>query len=319
MNAPVDLAIPILLFGGGIALLVFSVEALVESLAKAAVLSGVSPFLLAVLFVGLDFENWAFGLAAALDGLPGIALGSAFGSALFLTGIALPAAGLLFPFETRVPREYALMTAAAPLVLLPFLWDGVVTRAEGIVLLLLLGGALLRLGHRERRRRPTVRDPEVEEVAREAARAGRGRRYHLGLSALLVVGVIAGSELAVRGAAGLVAGLGLDETAFGMTVVGMAMSLEEVLLVVEPVRKGRVSIAAGNVVGSLVFFCTGNVGLLALPGALPLAPSVLRLYWPLLAGSALLVAAFLWRGRVGRPQAVLLLAAYAAYWLLAWG
>lgn len=311
-------AVPILLFGGGVGLLIFCVERLVESLARAAVLSGVSAFLLAVLFVGLDFENWAFGIAAVLGGLPGIAIGSAFGSALFLTGIAIPAAGLLVPFEVRIPRDYVLLTAGAPLVLFPSLLGGSVTRLEGALLLLFLAAALLHLYRRERDGRPTLRDPEAEEAAREARRGGRGRWFYLGLSALLVAGVVVGSELAVRGARGVVTGLALDETAFGMTAVGLVMSLEEVLLVVEPVRKGRVPIAAGNIVGSLVFFCTGNVGLLALPGALPLEPATLRLYWPLLAGSVLLVAAFLWRGRVKRPEAAVLLAAYAVFWWLAW-
>lgn len=313
-----EVALPALLFAAGIGLLVFSVERLVESLARAAVLSGVSAFLLAVLFVGLDFENWAFGIAAVVDELPGIALGSAVGSALFLTGIAIPAAGFLRPFEPRVPADYALLTAVAPLLLLPTLADGVVTRPEGTLLLLCLGAGLFHLVRRERSGGATLRDPEAEEAAREAREAGRGRWFYLGLSALLVVGVVAGSELAVRGARGLVGGLGLDETAFGMTVVGLAMSLEEVLLVLEPVRKGRVSIAAGNVVGSLLFFCTGNVGLLALPGPLAVDPAALRLYWPLLAVSVFLVALFLWRGRVKRLEATLLLAVYGAFWLLAW-
>lgn len=317
MSLP-DVLLPTLLFATGVGILIFSVERLVESLAKAAVLSGISAFLLAVLFVGLDFENWAFGIAAVLGGLPGIAIGSAFGSALFLTGIAIPVAGLLVPFEVRVPRDYVLLTVGAPLILFPFLLGGSVTRLEGALLLLLLAAALLHLYRRERAGRVTLRDAEAEEAAREARREGRGRWFYLGLSALLVAGLVVGSELAVRGARGLVTSLELDETAFGMTAVGLVMSLEEVLLVVEPVRRGRVPIAAGNVVGSLVFFCTGNVGLLALPAALPVEPATVRLYWPLLAGSVLLVGLFLWRGRVKRPEAAILLAAYAAFWFLAW-
>lgn len=318
MSGWTEVAVPAVLFAAGIGLLVFSVERLVESLAKAAVLSGVSAFLLAVLFVGLDFENWAFGIAAAVGELPGIAIGSAIGSALFLTGVAVPAAGFLHPSELGVPRDYALLTAAAPLVLLPALLGGAVSRLEGGLLLLVLAAALLYLYRRERAGRTALRDPEAEEAAREARRTGHGRWYYLGLSALLVAGVVLGSELAVRGARGLVGGLGLDETAFGMTVVGLAMSLEEVLLVVEPVRKGRPSIAAGNVVGSLIFFCTGNVGLLALPGPLGLDPAAVRLYWPLLALSVWMVALFLWRGRVGRVEATLLLAVYGGFWVLAW-
>jgi len=105
----------------------------------------------------------------------------------------------------------------------------------------------------------TKRPKTLEEVDTE----GRGSLYYLGLSALFVVGIVVGSELAVRGARGIVTAFGLNQTVFGMTVVGAAMSLEEVTLVVAPIREGRPSIAVGNIVGSLIFFATGNVGLLA--------------------------------------------------------
>ncbi|MFQ5678967.1 MAG: sodium:calcium antiporter [Gemmatimonadota bacterium] len=318
MTPGISVALPALLFLTGVLLLVFCVERLVESLAKAAVAAGISAFFLAVVFTGLDFENWAFGIASALGDLPGIAIGSAFGSALFLAGVAVPAAGFLVPFEVRVPRDYLVLTAAAPLILAPFLLDGAVSRPEGGALCLILGGALAYLYRREKRGEALLRDAEVEEAEEEVLSGDRPAWYYLGISALLVLGMIVGSELAVRGARGVVAGFGLDETAFGMTFVGLVMSLEEVLLVVEPVRRGRVPIAAGNLVGSLLFFSTGNVGLIAATRRLPLDPGVLHLYWPFLFGSTALVTLFLWRGRVKRPEAVLLGLVYLAYWALAY-
>ncbi|KXA98137.1 hypothetical protein AKJ39_02440 [candidate division MSBL1 archaeon SCGC-AAA259J03] len=60
--------------------------------------------------------------------------------------------------------------------------------------------------------------------------------------------------MAVRGAGRIVSFFGFNETVFGMTFVGAVMSLEELLLVVEPVRRGRESIAVGNIIGSLIFF-----------------------------------------------------------------
>jgi hypothetical protein len=58
----------------------------------------------------------------------------------------------------------------------------------------------------------------------------------------------------------------LDQTVFGMTFVGVAMALEEVTLVVTPVREERRSIAVGN------------IGLLAVTRSFTLDASVLTFY-----------------------------------------
>jgi len=52
-----ELIIPILMFLGGIALLIYSVEKFIENLTKSALVLGVSTFILAVIFAGMDFEN----------------------------------------------------------------------------------------------------------------------------------------------------------------------------------------------------------------------------------------------------------------------
>lgn len=318
MDALLSHLIPAAFFVGGIGILVFCVERLVGNLAKAGIATGISAFFLTVVLVGMDFENWAFGISAQLDHLPGVALGSAVGSALFLVGVAVPAAGLFVPFEVEVPRDYLLLTLAGPFVLLPFLLDGSVGRIEGAVLFAFLAAALAYFYVRERSGRAMLRDHEAEEAARAVEDEARSGAFYLGLSVALLAGVVAGSELAVWGARGLVGGFGLDETAFGMTVVGLVMSLEEVLLVVEPVRKGRTSIAVGNVLGSLLFFATGNVGVIALTRPLPVEPRVLTLYWPFLAATTLVVVGLLWRGRIGRWAGAALGVAYVAYWGLAY-
>lgn len=52
-----ELIIPILMFLGGIALLIYSVEKFIENLTKSALVLGVSTFILAVIFAGMDFEG----------------------------------------------------------------------------------------------------------------------------------------------------------------------------------------------------------------------------------------------------------------------
>ena len=309
---------PILAVGAfvvGVVLIVYSVEELVENITKSAVLTGLSPFVLAILFAGMDFENWVFGVAAMLGDLPGIAIGSALGSGLFLVGVAVAIGGFLTPFETTVDRDYLLLLLASPLVLLAFIFDGRLSRFDGVALLVIFALILGYIYREERAGRETFRDEETQEAVEAVESSGHGGWYYLGLSALFVVGIVLGSELAVRGARGVVTAFSLDGTVFGMTFVGTAMSLEEVSLVVVPVREGKPSIAIGNVVGSLLFFSTGNVGLLAVTRPFTLSPSVLTFYWPAFFVATVVTGLFLYRGRIERPEAVVLGLIYLGWWV----
>lgn len=303
------------MFVVGVALIVYSVEELVEHIAKAAVVTGISTFMLAILFAGMDFENWAFGVASMVGDLPGVAIGSALGSGLFLVGVAVAVGGFTTPFEAEIDGDYLWILLASPLVLLAFLLDGTLTRVDGALLLVAFGLALAYIYRAEAAGRETFRDEETEGVRNEVEEEGRGKWYYLGLSVLFVVGMVVGSELAVRGARGIVASLGLNQTVFGMTVVGLAMSLEEVTLVVAPVREGRPSIAVGNIVGSLIFFATGNVALLALTRGFTLDAAVLSFYWPAFFLATLVTGLFLYRGRIKRAEAGVLGLLYVAFWV----
>lgn len=308
----------VLMFLVGAGILIYSVEELIENISKAAITTGVSSFILAVIFAGMDFENWAFGIASILRELPGIAIGSAFGSAVFLVGVAVAIGGFLTPFERKADWDYLLLMLISPLLVLPFLLGGSLSRMEGIILLIIFGGMIYYLYREERKGRETFRDEEVEEAIEEVEEEKHGKWYYLGLSVLFVVGIVVGSELAVRGARDIVTFFGFNETVFGMTFVGVVMALEEVLLVVEPVRKERESIAVGNIIGSLIFFSTGNIGLIALTRGFSIDPSVLSFYWPFLFISTALIAAFLYRGRIKRSEAFILGTLYVLYWILSY-
>lgn len=307
-----------LLFIAGVVILVYSVEELIENITKTAILTGVSAFLLAVFFTGMDFENWAFGVAAIVGDLSGVAIGSAFGSALFLVGVSVALAGVLVPFEPAIPADYLSLMVVSPLVALPFLLDGVLSRFDGVILLVVFAGILGYFYWQESHGRETFRDEEAEE-AREALEDGdHGQWYYVGLVVLFTVGLVIGSELAVEGVQGIVSDFGLNGTVFGMTVAGLVMSLEEILLVVEPIRDDRSSIADGNIVGSLIFFTTGNIGLLAVVRSFSLQQSVLTFYWPAVFVVTLLTAVFLYRGRIKRPEGVLFGILYVGFWVVSY-
>lgn len=124
----------------------------------------------------------------------------------------------------------------------------------------------------------------------------------------------AGSELAVSGARELLTAFDVTGLAFGATVMSFVASLEELFLTLEPVRQGRAHLGVGNVVGSVLFFVTANVGVVAFVGPIDTSGTVLVVHWSFFLAALGVVAALFYRGRVGRAGGALLLGLYLAYW-----
>jgi len=98
-----------------------------------------------------------------------------------------------------------------------------------------------------------------------------------------------------------------------MTVLALAISLEEVARTVPAARAGRADVVYGNVAGSILAFFLFNAGVIALVSPLEVGTSTLRFYLPAAAGVVVLVSAFLLARRLPRWAGALLVGAYLAF------
>jgi len=297
----VRLALGVVAFGGGIWLLVESVEGLIRSLRAWALAAGVSGVLMGALVLGFDVESTAAGVAASLDGLPGTALGASVGAAIFLMTAGLGIAALIAPFRMRPPGVLLGAGAVATALAIAFAGDGRLSRGDGGLLL----AAFV----------PLVavvwwRSPRAEPAAGE--RPPRPRHVVLKVAGGLA-GLLAGAELLVFGTERIVDGLGLSETVFGLLVVAAAVSFEEVVLEALPAFRGFPELSVGNALGTLVFLVTGSLGVIALAAPIAVPESVTAYHLPALGGTVALALMLLARGRMGRAEGALLVAAYVAY------
>lgn len=339
--------VAVALFLGGLAVVLVSVETFIEASAETALEFGVSAFFLTAVLAGADVENAIIGLAAVYQGLPGLAIGTVFGEALFILTVAVGLAGLLTPFETRVPHSYLLLIVGSPVLFIVLAFDGMLSFFDGVILTLAFVPALGAVYALERNRETRyLAAEEVEEALEnedsdtsadgndpnpltdgdgiggfpvdtslgERFEERYGRYYTLAVLVLATIGMTVGSQVAVTGAEELLTAFGIAGVAFGATVVGFISSLEELFLTVEPVREGRPDIGVGNVVGSMLFFVTANAGVIALVRPIPTGGAVLSIHFPFFIAALLLVAAIFWRGRVGRADGVVLVGLYVAYW-----
>ena len=302
-----SLILGIAAFAGGTWLLVESVEGLVRTVrawAAAAALSGV---VLSALVLGFDVESTAAGVAAALDGLPGTALGTSVGAGILLMTLGLGLAGLVAPFTVRPPAAMLASAAAAVAGVAALSLDGELTRVDGAVLLALFPVLLLVV----LRARSSGVPPD-----RPAGAVPRPARLALRV-ALAVAGVVAGAELLVLGTERIVDVLDLSETTFGLLVVAAAVSLEELVIEMLPAYRGFPELSVGNALGTLVFLLTGSLGIIVLVRPLDVPEAVQHVHVPALAAATALAVALLARGRIGRAEGAVLTAAYGAYVALA--
>lgn len=288
-------------FAGGLWLLVESVEGLIKSLRAWALAAGMSGMAVGALVLGFDIESTAAGVAATLDDLPGTALGASVGAAIFLVTVGLGVAALIAPFAVRPPTLMLAAGGTATALSIGLAADGRLTRLDGAVLLAAFVPLVvaLVLG------RPLI-EPE------DGPRPERPKLLALKVLGGLA-GLVAGAELLVFGTGRVVSELGLSETVFGLLVIAAAVSFEEIVLEALPAFRGFPELSVGNALGTLVFLLSGSLGVIVLARPIDVPASVTGYHLPALGFTVLLAGAMLARGRLGRVEGAVLIAAYAAY------
>ncbi|MBL8950093.1 MAG: calcium/sodium antiporter [Myxococcaceae bacterium] len=262
------MALDLARLAAGIALLYFGAEWLVRGASGIAKALGVRPLVigLTVVAYGTSMPELVVSTLAALDGKSDITLGNVVGSNVANLGFILGLTAIIKPPEVDgalIRRELPVMVGAAMLVPL-LLWDGVVTRIEGALLLLGAFGFTVLLV------RTAKQLPETSRLGDQAEAEPEGPEPRSKLWVLAIAGLaalVAGGKVFVDGAVSIALSLGMSERLVGLTIVAVGTSLPELAASVVAALRGQSSLAIGNVVGSNIF----NV-LLILGGASVVSP-----------------------------------------------
>jgi cation:H+ antiporter len=336
----------VFIFISGAALLIYSAERLIVHLVGAARGLGISMFLLAIVFTGIEFDDLVLGVALNLEGLSDVALGTVVGTTIAMSGVVLALAAIIAPSRADIPRDYIVLFAAAPLVMVLFALTAPLTAVDGAVLLALFVLVVAYIATREIRRAvPVYRHAEIHEemeketvgktpttgnrvdsesaatVATETPSATRTRRLPgwtgLGLAVLALAGLVIGAATMGIGTEEILETYSIEATLFGATIATAVLTLEDVFLTVEPARKGVPQIGIGNVIGSVIFSVTGKLGIILLAGgSIAVGSDVLTWHLPVLVVMTALAAYFLYTGRLRRWHGFLLLGLYVVYWVI---
>lgn len=324
----------IFVFISGAALLVYSAEKLIGYLVESASGLGVSAFVLAIIFTGIEFDDIALGVALGLEGLSGVALGIVFGTALSLSGVTLALACIFTPTKVDIPNDYIVLFAVSPLVILPFVFffqGGTLTTIGSVILIALFVLFIIYVAFRERTTgQPVIRNPEVREImdggvepsaaadmpfAKERNLSGIAG---ISLAILALIGLVIGAATTGMGAEGIIGAYGIEGTIFGATLATAVLTIEDIVLTVEPIRKGAPEIGVGNVIGSVIFSVTGKLGVIGLAGSIAISGTALTWHFPALLVLTVLAAYFIYTERLRLWQGCVLLILYIAYWVVSY-
>lgn len=121
-----------------------------------------------------------------------------------------------------------------------------------------------------------------------------------------LAGLVAGSEILVRGASGLALRLGLSPLVIGLTVVSFGTSAPEVAVSVEAAWRGATDLIVGNVIGSNIFNILAILGLSAMVIPLSVHNQVIRQELPVMIGAGVLLLVLGNDGQLGTVDAAML-------------
>lgn len=340
----------VIIFALGVILLTFFVEKLISYLIRASLELQVSLFAFAIVFTGFEFDDTVLGLVLAAGGLEGAALGTALGTGLAIIGVTLALAAIVRPFPIDLPSDYIAIFALAPLVLIPFALLGTLTLIPGLVLVGFFVLAFAYFIIREYQRDvPVFRSTELGEAIRSGSDSeprtdggtqprtdggtalpgpvsqipedrlvgNRSGWIWVGFSILALIGIVLASILLETSSEVVIEGFGISGTVFGATILTAILTFEDIVLTLEPVRRGVPEIGAGNVIGSVLFSVTGNIGILTLVSEVTIGSSVLIFHLPFIIVITLLAAYFMYQGKLKRWHGYLLSGLYIAYWVIA--
>lgn len=313
------LFLALLLLFIGAALLIVGADWFLDGAADLARDLGVSAVVIGVLLVGLEPEEMLTAAVASWRGAPALALGNVIGTNVTIITVALGLSALIFPLVIgRNVRRQALIATLVSIFPVAFLFFGVVTQLEGILLLLVFAGYtffLFRTDQEAMKRLTEAEDGDDDDDDDEQERRSSSGFYWkpllLTLGGLVAMGV--GGPAIVEGALRLAQSVGLSQGAVGATIVSLGTGAEMIALGVSAARKQRADILIGGILGSFAYNLLVTLGLAAAIHAIPVDPHIALTALPIMIVTHLLLLALIWYGRITRGIGALLVAAYIAY------
>ncbi len=309
-----DFFVTLLLFLVGLVLIVKGGDWFLSGAVWIAEATGVPRFIIGATIVSLatTLPELTVSVTGVLAGEVDLAVGNAVGSVTANLGLILGISAVCLPsvVDRRQFGLKALLMVAGALGLFLLCRGGGLPVQSGVLLFAVFAAYLIN----------NLRDAKA---GMEVSRHRKGRTFsrrqllaNLGLFAVGIAAIVAGSQLLIEYGSELAVLLGVPSSIIGVTMVAVGTSLPELVTTLTAIAKRESSLSVGNIIGANVIDLT-----LILPvcsavsgGHLTIGAQSASLDLPVCLGICLLaVLPPLLRGKFYRWQGAALLACYASY------
>jgi len=222
--------------------------------------------------LGTSLPEMAASVAASMNGKADIAISNVIGSNILNITLVL-ATVFLISKKINPARDFfakdSTWALVPVLVFILMILDGVISRFDAALLLLLMGAYLLFL-LQDTKNIPNLEDiEEFEDLDLSSFSWSRVIPF-LVLGFLLV---IIGAHFTVESASEIARDFGISEWVIGIIMISLGTSLPELVVSISAALKGKVDMAIGNIIGSNMANTTVVLGTAAMVNPLPIHAS----------------------------------------------
>ncbi len=275
----------------------------IESAEKIGLALGVSPFIIGLTIVafGTSLPELATGIASVLNGESEIVISTVVGSNIANIALVL---GLVAVIVKNIRLDYNIWH-----IDMPYLWgsafllwfvlvDRKINLFESILFLV---GIVVFLSY-------SIHSNQDGKVV--------GSRVNQRTYFLLVLGGVLiwlGAEYTIESIRKLSAIVGIGTEIIALSAVSLGTSLPEVIVSLSAARKGKTSIAVGNVLGSNIFNTYVVIGISSLFGDLVIPDNIQEFYLPLMIAMTVLFGIMANNKKITRSEGFVLLMFYSYF------
>jgi cation:H+ antiporter len=293
----------------------FSGELVVKSLVRIAKYLGWKEFVVSFLvmaFIG-SLPNLSVGISAALHGIPELSFGDVIGGNVVDLTLSIALAAMFarkgIPAKSKTVHDTLLFTIIAALLPMFLIWDNVLSRMDGVILIMFF---FLYVGWLFSKKERFTKVCEDENTITQSFKLSFSGLFKVLFAIILFV---IAAEGIVRSASYFAIAFNWPIALIGIFIVGLGNCVPEIFFAISSARKGMEWMVLGDLMGTIVAPATLVLGIVAL-----INPIVIADFSPFfLARIFLFLAIFLFfvfiknDSRISKKEAVILLMVYIAF------